>query len=73
MLDSPVPPVFEIRLLSKPTKAKPWEDIVLVSYKDGKYIEAVFDIKNAYFEDSKESYMRLKKEGKSMIKSIKWE
>ena len=66
-----VAPVFQIRVTSKPVISNgDNDDNLLLAYDKGKYIQAVFDDGMQYHKDTKDSYLKTRRDGQRIITSI---
>ncbi len=67
-----VKPVFEIRIVGRPTIARsPEEENVLLAYDKGRYIEAIFYKDMQYHKDTVESFLKTREQGMKMVQSLK--
>ncbi len=64
-------PVFEIRISDYPSTGTK-DNHVLLGYRNGKYVEAIFDKDMQYHKDTVDSYLKVREEGKNIIKSFKF-
>lgn len=61
-------PVFEIRSSDYPVTANvPYDENLVLNYKDGKYIEVIFDNDFQYYPETLDSYRKIREEAKKVI------